>query len=584
MERVIKKEPKRGLTGIKAVSIAFVILVLIAATLFVDQPPRPQPSTAPTEQFSAERAMQHLQFIAKETRPSGSERIKHVRDYVVAELTKLGIQPQVQQEQGTTYDNKSIELHNIVGVLKGKNSEGKALMLSTHYDSVYFGPGANDAGVSVAALIETVRALKNGEPLQNDIWIVITDGEEIGLLGAKAFWDKAEHREKIGLVANFEARGSKGASLMFQTSEENGALIQHFAQGAPEPVANSFMGDLYRLLPNDTDLTVALHAGIPGLNFAYIAGWSAYHTPKDNLENVDLSTLQHQGENALAMSRQFGNAELEQLRSPDHVYFSLFGQLAHYPKSIVAPITIVLWLTAVALIVVAFRQQQIRLRGMMISVLAVIGSAVLSLSVNYLLYQLVYTLWAKKMTLFNGATYDAYLYHISFLLITLFVHALLMKKWNARTNVLEIMLVGMVLFLLILTVSVIWLPGASYLWMVPLIIHSIVIGFSLYKKDADRVLNGVPAILLTAFAPIVLFTTLFHLLFHAMSPSITLVVSIIFTFILALLNPAFRLLSAHHRWFVAVLSVCLVVLLAWGWMNAVPSEDRPVYEHLLDDH
>ncbi|MBD8497243.1 M28 family peptidase [Paenibacillus arenosi] len=584
MESVVKKEPTKSLKGIKTVSIAFVVLILIAATLFVDQPPRPQPSTAPATQFSAERAMQHLQFIAKESRPSGSERIKQVRDYVVAELTSLGIQPQVQQAEGMTYDNKLLELHNIVGVLKGKNSEGKALALMTHYDSVDLGPGANDAGVSVAALIETVRALTNGEPLRNDIWIVITDGEEEGLLGAKEFWGKAEHREQVGLVANFEARGSKGASIMFQTSEENGALIQHFAEAAPEPVTNSFMGDLYRLLPNDTDLTVTLRAGIPGINFAYLGGWTAYHTPLDNLDNVELSTLQHQGENALAMARQFGDANLENLRSPDQVYFSLFNLFIHYPQSIVTPITILLWFAVVALIVVAYRQQQIRLRGIMISVLAVIGSAILSLGAAYLLNQFISKLWAEKMTLFNGATYDAYLYHISFMLLTLLVQAFLMKKWNDRTNVLEIMLVGMMLFLVLLTVSAIWLPGASYLWMLPLIIHTIVIAFSLFKKDADKVLNGVPAMLITALAPIVLFTTFLHLLFQAMPLSLTLVLTVIFTFVLALLNPVCRLLTSHHRWFVIVLSVCMVGLLAWGWINAVPSEARPMYEHLLHDH
>ncbi|WP_261378307.1 M20/M25/M40 family metallo-hydrolase [Paenibacillus agilis] len=581
MERVVTNETIRNLKGIKIISIGLAIFVLIFATLLIDQPPRPKPSTAPVKEFSAERAMQHLQQIAKDIHHSGSKQIEDVRQYLMAELTRLGVQPYTQQEVGITYDNQKVDLHNIIGVLKGKSSGGKVLVLMSHYDSVDMGPGANDAGTGVAALLEAVRALTNNEQLQNDIWIVLTDGEEMGLQGANGFWKRAEHLEQIGLVVNFEARGSKGASLMFQTSEDNGVLIEHFAQAAPEPVANSFMGDIYRLLPNQTDLTVSLRAGIPGINFAYVDGWTAYHTPEDNLDNVDLSTLQHHGENALAMARQFGNINLENLRTSDHVYFNLFGLLIHYPSSLVVPIAFILWVAFSALLFVASRQQHIRLRGMTTSLLALVGSALLSLVLSFVLYQLVYMLWASKVTLFNGATYDAYLYHISFLLLTLLVHGFLLKKLHDRINELEMMLTGMLFFLLLLTASVIWLPGASYLWMIPLIIHSIVIGFSLYKKDA-KVLSGVPAMLVTAVVPVTLFTSLFHLLFIAMPPFKTIVVTIILTLIIAMLNPIFRLLSFHYRWFVTIVAASIVVLLAWGWIHAVPSEERPVFEHLYE--
>lgn len=90
------------------------------------------------------------------------------------------------------------------------------------------------------------------------------------------------------MIANFEARGSKGSSFMFQTSDSNSRIIEEYAQAVSNPVSNSLLVDLYKQLPNDTDLTVALEHGLPGLNFAYGDGWVAYHTPMDNTENVSL--------------------------------------------------------------------------------------------------------------------------------------------------------------------------------------------------------------------------------------------------------------------------------------------------------
>ena len=207
----------------------------------------------------------------------------------------LGLNPDVQEFNGrltTKYIDADIQLTNILGVIKGTGS-GKPLLLMSHYDSVPTGPGANDASVSVASLLETARAIQAGPPPQNDIWILLTDGEE-GSAGAEVFF-RDPHLE-VGMIANFEARGSKGSSFMFQTSDSNSRIIEEYAQAVSNPVSNSLLVDLYKQLPNDTDLTVALEHGLPGLNFAYGDGWVAYHTPMDNTENVSLETMRSRRE------------------------------------------------------------------------------------------------------------------------------------------------------------------------------------------------------------------------------------------------------------------------------------------------
>ena len=74
---------------------------------------------------------------------------------------------------------------------------------------------------------------------------------------------------------------------MFETSDENGWLIREYSKAIPHPLATSVSMDVYRILPNSTDLTVFKQAGIAGLNFAFSAGIAYYHTSEDTPENLN---------------------------------------------------------------------------------------------------------------------------------------------------------------------------------------------------------------------------------------------------------------------------------------------------------
>src|SRR5207253_129548 len=129
-------------------------------------------------------------------------------------------------------------------------------------------------------------ALKNSPPLERDVILLIDDGEEAGLFGAEAFVHEHPWAKDVGLVVNLDARGNRGSSVMFETSEGNGWLIAEFARAVPHPLAASLSMDVYRLLPNDTNMTVFKRAGMAGLNFAFVGGLSAYHTPSDTPANL----------------------------------------------------------------------------------------------------------------------------------------------------------------------------------------------------------------------------------------------------------------------------------------------------------
>ena len=111
------------------------------------------------------------------------------------------------------------------------------------------------------------------------------------------------------------------------------------SKAAPHPLGNSLMYEVYKRMPNDTDMTVFKRAGIPGMNFAAIEGYASYHKQLDRPELLQEGSLQHQGEILLALTQYFGNAPLDNLRSADSVYFDAPGLgMVNYPISLALPL------------------------------------------------------------------------------------------------------------------------------------------------------------------------------------------------------------------------------------------------------
>jgi hypothetical protein len=321
-QRAFEATPGKS-SGHGLLTLFFVVLSLIA--IHMDRPPHPVSNNAPATEFSAERAMTHLAMIARAPHPMGSAEHDAVRDYIVHTLRGLKLEPQIQRitDRGQDFGMDG-EVENIACRLKG-SSAGKAVLIVAHYDSVSAGPGASDDAVGVAALLEAARALKSLSQLKRDVIFLFTDGEENGLLGARAFVSSHPWAQDAGVVLNFEARGNGGPSIMFETSNGNGPLISNFAQAASHPVANSLSYEIYKRMPNTTDFTVFRRAGYQGLNFALIEGLEYYHTSLDSISHVTVGSLQHQGDYVLEMAKQFGNVTSDIEKSANTVYFDVLG-------------------------------------------------------------------------------------------------------------------------------------------------------------------------------------------------------------------------------------------------------------------
>lgn len=301
--------------------------------------PTPLGVDAPADGFSASRALTDIETIAQRPHPIGSADHDRVREYLKARMASLGLSPRVHVsaalEKRVFGDDAYIfggSVENLVGVLPGKDRNAPALLLMAHYDSVPGSPGAADDATGVAAIFEVVRALKTKGVPARDVIVLITDGEEAGLLGARAFFAEDPLRKRAGLVINLEARGNGGRANMFQTGPDNGAIVAAFAKTASRPVSNSLAVFLYENMPNDTDFSVSKEAGLSGLNFAFIGRQFDYHSATATVANLDKGSVQHIGDQALAAAADLAFAETLPGKAPDAVYSQTFGDhILHYP-------------------------------------------------------------------------------------------------------------------------------------------------------------------------------------------------------------------------------------------------------------
>ncbi|MDD7933947.1 M20/M25/M40 family metallo-hydrolase [Actinomycetospora straminea] len=359
--------------------LAVVLLAVVGAyAVLLERPPDPVPASAPPAEFSADRAAGTVDQLAREPRPVGSPASDAARDALVGRLRAEGLDPRVDAtaaiaaEQGQA---RAARVENVVATLPGTDPTG-AVVLMAHYDSVTAGPGAADDMSGVATVLETVRALRAGPPLRNDVTVVLTDGEEAGLLGARA-WVREQLLGPLGdrptVVLNWEARGVEGPSLLFETSPGNAGLVDAWARSVPHPRGDSSLVEVYRFLPNDTDLSPVLDAGRPGMNAAFIERPYQYHTPGDTPANLSRASVQNHGGNALALTRALGAEDLAPLdpvasgREPtgDRTYFAALGYLVTYDSSWAWGVAGLALLLVVVLVVVARVRRQATIGGVL---------------------------------------------------------------------------------------------------------------------------------------------------------------------------------------------------------------------------
>lgn len=289
---------------------------------------------APAAQFSAARADAVLGRVLGDQapHPSGSPAAQAVRARILGELAAMGVQARTQTGM-SCYSQKrwdNIPCGTVTNIIAGVSAgAGKNILLMAHSDSVAAGPGAGDDGSGVAILLEAIRALKARGiegGAKHPVIAVFTDGEEAGMVGASLYLRDPAARANVGAVINVEARGNQGPSYLFQTSAGNGKLIELYADSVKQYATSSLYSEIYKIMPNDTDLTPMLATGAPAYNFAFLGNVAHYHTPLDRRENIDPRSLQQQGDAVLELAEALAHADPQSLNGPDAIYLDVLGR------------------------------------------------------------------------------------------------------------------------------------------------------------------------------------------------------------------------------------------------------------------
>lgn len=199
---------------------------------------------------------------------------------------------------------------------------GNVIMVGAHLDSAASGPGINDNGSGVAAVLETALQLGAEPQTANAVRFAFWGAEEISLDGSKSYLRSLERDRlnDIALYLNFDMLGSANAGYFTDDGDQSTQMERNFV-AAPEGSAGierTLAGSLLLAgvrpadipLTRNTDYVPFMAAGIPvgGLTTgssqrkteiqARLWGGRVdvpfdpnYHTRLDDIDNVDRTAL-----------------------------------------------------------------------------------------------------------------------------------------------------------------------------------------------------------------------------------------------------------------------------------------------------
>jgi hypothetical protein len=574
-----------GNSGVaRSVLVAACFLLVGFVATYALLAPAPKPATAPPTEFSAVRALEHSKVIAREPHPMGTPADDLVRAYIIRKLTEMGVE--VQEQPSRNAHRGTIELcTNVIGRIPG-TANSKAYTLMAHYDSVAYGPGAADDGAGVVTLLETARALKAGPPLKNDVILLFTDGEEAGEVGAEAFM-RTPMADQVGVLVNFETRGTSGPSLMFETSPGNGWLIPEAAKAGVDLRACSLMYSVFKAMPFNTDFNEAKRKGLSGFNVAFIDDFCWYHTKNDTPEHLSLASVQNHGSYALGLARHFGNLRLDgELVKPDVVYFNTLGsRLVYYPMSWSVPIAWAAALVFLVTVILGIVRGRMTFLGFLGGILAFGLTAAAAMLVTLVGLAIVYgpqKLYAQYTTNITHlpdlvALNHNTLYCWAFAALVTGVFTACYQGLCRRARPAGLAAGALAWWVVVLAGLQHFVPGGSYIAAWPLLFVSLGLAVSFLMR-AETAALPLRVFLLGAFAVpgLVLVVPSYQVLLTTVMIMTAPVLAVLMALILSLLIPQIPLMTTPNRWWLPVSASGLALLmLAFGVASSGYTAERP---------
>lgn len=535
---------------------AFVIAIVFLSLM----PQRPDDGKVPLSEFSTHRAFEHVKAIAAQPHYVGSAEHQKVADYLINALKELGLNPIEQHGHSLTEWGNAVKSRNIMARIEGSGN-GPALMLLSHYDSAPHSAskGAADDATGIATILEGVRAIQHAQQkFTNDIIILFTDAEELGLNGAATFVTKHEWTREVGLILNFEARGTAGPSYMLlETNSGNSALVKGFADaGVPFPVASSLMYSIYKMLPNDTDLTVFReNAKIQGFNFAFIDDHFNYHTAQDDTAHLDLRSLAHQGSYLMPLVRHFGNADLTQMDNDlDRVYFNIPFAFVHFPFSWIMPMLIITAVFLIGVVLVGIGKRVLLPADIGRGFLVFLGSMLSSGLMVFLGWKAILATYPQYNEIQHGFTYNGHAYMAAFLAIAMAINFFWYARQMVENKVYGYAVAPLSIWLIVCAGLCIYLPGAAF-FLIPVFFSTLALAIFVATQRHTPI-----AALLLAIPSLMIFVPLLWMLPIGLGLKIMFASAILTTLTFGLLLPSMGMLQNKRGW------ATIFLLTAFGFL------------------
>ncbi len=367
----------------------WVLLVL----LWRDRPPEPRPADAPPGEFSEARALEVVTHLTEGIglRVEGTGGQRRAAEYLAETLRALpGVEVEVQTAPARMTGGPwgtlvlATRVTNVLARIRGESES--AVLLSAHYDSPPESVGAADDAAAVGALVEVTRVLAAGSKPRNTVIINLNGAEEGGLLGSTAFFEHPWARHVRAFI-NLEAAGAGGKATLFQGGPGDKWLTEAYARAAPRPYGTVVGQDLFQsgAIHSETDFRVYRdRGGLTGLDMALYQDGYAYHTALDRVSRLEPGSLQHMGDNTLAVARELASLELPTTSDPEPgVYYDLAGLvMVSYGRSTAGWLSALALLLAVGALGVTMRRGGLSARGLAtgaaLSVLGLVAGLLLS--------------------------------------------------------------------------------------------------------------------------------------------------------------------------------------------------------------
>ena len=411
-----------------ALYLAAPLAIGIALGLMQVKPPLADESSA-----AFARMMRNIERMATEPRVVGTRELDRARALIVAEVEGMGLRAEIQSTpytreeaieawlQRITDDEvafaelveqvsdgriktrfadlpDSFFAHNIFVRLESPGASN-TILFASHYDSWPESPGAVDAMTPVAAMLEAMRDHAGNDALANNIYFIITDGEEFAALGVRAFIAAhPELRDKIDMIVNLDSQGTRGALILFETSPAAHSMLNVFRRAAPSPLAFSVGKPAYDALRTYTDFSFFLRDGWRGINLAVIEGGEYYHTSADTLRHLDRNTAWHYLTTVTGIADYAARNSLESLRGPsvNAVFFPLLpGNMALFSYAW----AYALCALAVTLSIAYFFFQKRKKRRPTFFSIYLLALSALAIAAAVFLHEGSYLIWLPLLTL-----------------------------------------------------------------------------------------------------------------------------------------------------------------------------------------